>query len=145
MQQNRRQKYSIEGFYVCTSGLDIENLMKTPLIYSVSYFNLEGLSPKKPSMATSPACRPDNGQKHFDKHNHEPGPTRKARPDLQLCRSQPKIFQNRKICRELNNVTLAELPSKLMRQTPALTCSLRVELLLVTTYFVCNSCRSTVV
>jgi len=38
-------------------GLDIENLIKTPLIYSVSYFNLEGLSalfeglrpPKSPS------------------------------------------------------------------------------------------------
>jgi len=36
-------------------------------------------------------------------------------PDLQLCRSQPKTFHNRKIFRELNNVTLAELPSKLIR------------------------------
>jgi len=36
------RKSSIEGFYVC-GGLDIGNLIKTPLIYSVSYFNLEGL------------------------------------------------------------------------------------------------------
>jgi len=58
------------------------------------------------------------GPKRFDKRNPESGPTRKPRSDLQLCRSQPKTFHNRKIFRELNNVTLAELPSQLIRQTP---------------------------
>jgi len=51
------QKVSDRGFYVSAGGLNIENLIKTPLIYSVSYFNLGGLSalfeglraPKSPS------------------------------------------------------------------------------------------------
>jgi len=30
-------------------------------------------------------CRPEIGPKHFDKLKPKPGPTRKARPDLQLC------------------------------------------------------------
>jgi len=30
-------------------------------------------------------CRPEIGPKHFDKLKPEPGATRKARPDLQLC------------------------------------------------------------
>jgi len=38
-----------------------------------------------------------------------------------------KLSQNRRIYRELNNLALAELPSKLMRQTLVLTCSFRVE------------------
>jgi len=42
-------------------------------------------------------------------------------------RNQPRALQNRRIFRELNNVTLAELPSKLMRRTHVLTCTLRVE------------------
>ena len=40
-------------------GLDIENLIKTPMIYSVSYFDLgglstlyEGISPPNPPVAT---------------------------------------------------------------------------------------------
>ena len=45
---------------------------------------------------------------------------------MQMTRNQPQTFQNRRIFRELNNVTLAELPSKL-RQTLILSCSLRVE------------------
>jgi len=45
---------------------------------------------------------------------------------MQITRNQPNTFLNRKIFRELNNITLAELPSKL-RQTLVLTCSLRVE------------------
>jgi len=38
-----------------------------------------------------------------------------------------KLSKNKRIFRELNNVVLAELPSKLMRQTLVLTYSLRVE------------------
>ena len=57
----------------------------------------------KAPVVTELVCRPDFVPKHFD--------------------SQPKTFQNRKIFRELNNVTLAELPSKLIRQTLVLTFS----------------------
>jgi len=39
-------------------------------------------------------------------------------------RNQPRALQNIRIFRELNNVTLAELPSKLMRRMHVLTCSL---------------------
>jgi len=46
---------------------------------------------------------------------------------MQITRSQPKTLKNRRIFRELNNVTSAELPSKSIRQTLVLTCSLRVE------------------
>ena len=45
---------------------------------------------------------------------------------MQKTRNQPKAFQN-KIFRELNNFTLAELPSKLIAETLILTWSLRVE------------------
>jgi len=38
-----------------------------------------------------------------------------------------KILPTRMIFRELNSVTLTELPSKLIRQTLVSTCSLRVE------------------
>jgi len=41
--QNRRQNVFNRGPYVCAGGLDIPKFSKTPLIYSVSYFNLEGL------------------------------------------------------------------------------------------------------
>jgi len=34
---------------------------------------------------TTCVCRPEIGPKHFDKLKPEPGPTRKVRPDLQLC------------------------------------------------------------
>jgi len=34
------RKCSIGGLYACAGTLDIENLVKSPLIYSVSYFNL---------------------------------------------------------------------------------------------------------
>ena len=34
------RKCSLGGLYVCPGRLDIENLLKSPLIYSVSYFNL---------------------------------------------------------------------------------------------------------
>jgi len=34
------RKYSLGGLHVCAGRLDIENLSKSPLIYSVSYFNL---------------------------------------------------------------------------------------------------------
>jgi len=44
-----------------------------------------------------------------------------------MARNQQKLFRNKKIFRELNNVTLAELPSKLIRQTLVSACSLRVE------------------
>jgi len=37
------RKLSIGGLYVCAVGLDSENWLKNPLIYSVSYFNLVGL------------------------------------------------------------------------------------------------------
>ena len=36
--QNRRRKCSRGGLYVCAWRLDIENLLKSPLIYSASYF-----------------------------------------------------------------------------------------------------------
>jgi len=32
---------------------------------------------------------------------------------MQMIRNQPKTFKNKKICRESNNVTLAELPLKI--------------------------------
>jgi len=40
--RNVARKSSIGGF-TFVQGLDIENLMKTPLIYSIPYFNLGGL------------------------------------------------------------------------------------------------------
>ena len=42
------RKFSIGGLCVRLGGLDIIILTKTPLIYSVSRFNLGGLSPPKP-------------------------------------------------------------------------------------------------
>ena len=49
------RKSSIGGLCVCAKGLDIEKLIKTPLMYSVSCFSLGGsvlclgvLSPPKP-------------------------------------------------------------------------------------------------
>ena len=48
---------------------------------------------------------------------------------MQMTLKQPKTFQNRIIFRELNTVTLEEMPLKLKRQTFPLNCSLRVELL----------------
>jgi len=40
MQQNRcHQVFNKEGFYVRARGLDVENLIKTALIYIVPYFN----------------------------------------------------------------------------------------------------------
>jgi len=53
---------------------------------------------------------------------------------------QPTTLQNRSIFRELNNVTLAELPSKLIRQTLVSTFASWI-----TTHIVSNSCRSTAV
>jgi len=42
------------GLYVCAGRLDIENLLKSPLIYSISYFNLGALSVRAtPTKATS--------------------------------------------------------------------------------------------
>ena len=46
---------------------------------------------------------------------------------MKITRNQPKTFQNRRIFRELNSVTLAELPLKSTRQTVVLACSLQVE------------------
>ena len=46
---------------------------------------------------------------------------------MQMTRNQPKTFQNRRFFRELNNVTLAEQPPKVIRQTLVLTGSLPVE------------------
>ena len=37
------RKTSIGGIYVCVGGLNIEKLLKTPLTYRISYFNLGGL------------------------------------------------------------------------------------------------------
>jgi len=52
--QNCRQKMFTMGLYVCAGRLDIENLLESAVIYSVSYFNLgdlglclEGLIPPK--------------------------------------------------------------------------------------------------
>jgi len=59
---------------------------------------------------------------------------------MQITRSRPNTFQNRRIFRERNNITLAELP-KFIGQTLVLTYSLRVESL--HTLFVCCICRST--
>jgi len=56
---------------------------------------------------------------------HEP--KLKAFVKMQMTRNQPNTFQNRRIFRELNNVTLEEMPSTLIRLTLVLTCSLRVE------------------
>ena len=49
--QNCRQEVFTRGFYVhvgglcgCSWGLDIEKLIKPPMIYSVSFFDLGGLS-----------------------------------------------------------------------------------------------------
>ena len=64
--QNRRQKVFTRGLYVCVGALyvsarrlNIENFIKSPLIYSVSYLDLGVLvlclgvlSPPKPPMAT---------------------------------------------------------------------------------------------
>jgi len=41
--QDRGQKVFTRGLYVCEGRLDIEKLLKSPLIYSVSYFNLRDL------------------------------------------------------------------------------------------------------
>jgi len=41
--QNRCQKVFTRGLYVCAGRLDIENFLKSPLIYSVSYFNFGAL------------------------------------------------------------------------------------------------------
>jgi len=41
--ENRRQKVFTGGALRCAGRLDIEDLLKSPLIYSVSYFNLGGL------------------------------------------------------------------------------------------------------
>jgi len=53
------RKSSIGGLYVCAGELDIVNLIKIPVICSVSYLNLrgfvlclEGLSPPKPPVGT---------------------------------------------------------------------------------------------
>jgi len=46
---------------------------------------------------------------------------------MQMTLNQPSTFQNRMIFRELNSVALEEMPLKLIRETLALTCSLRVE------------------
>jgi len=51
------------------------------------------------------------------------------------------LSKNRRISGELNNVTLAELPSNIIRQTLVLTCSLRVESL-HTLFAVCGSTQS---
>jgi len=47
---------------------------------------------------------------------------------MQMIRNQPKTFQNRRFFRELNNVVLAEQPSKVIQQTLVLTSSLPLEL-----------------
>ena len=41
--QNRRQKVFSRGLCVCEASLDILNLTKTPLIYSISHINTGGL------------------------------------------------------------------------------------------------------
>jgi len=42
--QNRRQEVFARGaLRFCRGGLDIENLIKSPIIYCVSYFDLGGL------------------------------------------------------------------------------------------------------
>jgi len=58
------RKSAIGGLYVCAGGFDIGNSMKTPLIYSVSYFNfvgfgalLGGLSPTKPLRCDGTGCK----------------------------------------------------------------------------------------
>ena len=56
---------------------------------------------------------------------------------MQITRNQPKTFQYRRTFRELNNITLAELPSTLIGQTLVLNCSLPVESL--HTLLVCST------
>jgi len=46
---------------------------------------------------------------------------------MQMTRNQANTFQNRRFFRELNNFTLAEQTSKVIRQTLVLTCSSPVE------------------
>jgi len=46
---------------------------------------------------------------------------------MQMACNQPKTFQNRGIFQELNNATLGEMPSKIIRRTLVFTCLLRVE------------------
>jgi len=41
--QNRRQNVFRRGLYGCAGGLGIVKFDQTPLIYNVSYFDLEGL------------------------------------------------------------------------------------------------------
>ena len=41
--QNHRQKVFTRGLYVCAGRLGTENVLKSPLIYSVSYLNLGAL------------------------------------------------------------------------------------------------------
>jgi len=55
MTQNRRQGVFTRGALRLWRGLDIENFIKSPMVYSVSYFDLGGLvlclgglSPPKP-------------------------------------------------------------------------------------------------
>ena len=42
---NGRQNVFNRGLYICAGSWHSENLLKSPLIYSASYLNLEGLSP----------------------------------------------------------------------------------------------------
>ena len=118
------RKSSIGDLDFCAREVEIENLIKTPLIYSVEYFNLRVLCLLA---GKSPPWRRDAhaGRKHFDKLNSDPGPTQKARPDLQLCRWQPKLSKTERSFE--NKITLEELPSESIRQTLVLKYSLRVE------------------
>jgi len=61
---------------------------------------------------------------------------------MHMIRNQPTTFQNREIFQELNNVTSAELPSKLIRQTLVTTVSICSVLITswITTHLVCNRC-----
>jgi len=112
-------------------------LKKNLLINRLSYFNLESLviflggEAQQSPVVTGFICRPNIGPKHLDKLNPEPVPTQKAHRDLLLRHRKPKTSQNRKTFRELINVTLAALPSRLIRQTLVLACSMRVESLYI--------------
>jgi len=62
--QNRRQKVFSRGLYVSAGELDIPKFTKTPLIYSVSYFNLRALGAlferAKSTKAPPPSQKRDN-------------------------------------------------------------------------------------
>jgi len=132
MEQNRCQKVFNKGPLLLCRGAwhwKFNQKLHGCIAFHISVWGdlvlcLGWLSPTEPPVGTGLGCRPDVSPKHYDKLNPEPGPTR-----LNSAAANQKLYKTEDF-RELN-VTLAELTSKLMRQTLVLTCSLRAESLLV--------------